>query len=485
MDAEQQGFIAVFRDFLEKVVQQAPRDRRLTPLGVVIGGHLDADASTLPVVTEEVAAHRLVDLDVAMDSLSAESGGRVIGVTHGNAHIGEDLGSLVVHEYIQFDVGPVEYAAVKTAHDSSRQVVSFGVWLLSLEGEPVVALQRGARPEFGQQKARLEVVAARADLAESVIDRVRERMTELSVLRGKVLSFTATEFGHEGAGMTFLPRPSVSAGDVILADGVLASVTRHVVGIGRHRDRLTSAGQHLKRGVLFYGPPGTGKTLTVRHLLTSTVGTTAVLLTGPSIRFIAEAAEVARAMQPSIVVLEDVDLVAGDRSMHYGPQPLLFSILDALDGLEGDADVTFVLTTNRVEDLERALVERPGRIDLAVEFALPAQAERRRLFALYARDLPFPAEVVEAAADRSDGVTGSFAKELMRRVVLTAAEEDREVRDSDVAAQLDGLLSARESLTRNLLGGAGHGGADAGGGGAGGTGVGPDDPTQAHFSGSY
>ena len=55
----------------------------------------------------------------------------------------------------------------------------------------------------------------------------------------------------------------------------------------------------------------------------------------------------ARALQPSIVVLEDCDLIAEDRSFGHGPQPLLFEVLDAMDGLDNDADVAFVLTTNR------------------------------------------------------------------------------------------------------------------------------------------
>ena len=68
----------------------------------------------------------------------------------------------------------------------------------------------------------------------------------------------------------------------------------------------------------------------------------------------------ARALQPSIVVLEDCDLIAEDRSFGHGPQPLLFEVLDAMDGLDDDADVAFVLTTNRVEALEHALRSGPG-----------------------------------------------------------------------------------------------------------------------------
>ena len=45
-------------------------------------------------------------------------------------------------------------------------------------------------------------------------------------------------------------------------------------------------------------------------------------------------------------MLEDVDLVAAERGS-FGLQPMLFEVLDALDGIDGDADVAFVLTTNR------------------------------------------------------------------------------------------------------------------------------------------
>jgi ATP-dependent 26S proteasome regulatory subunit len=231
-------------------------------------------------------------------------------------------------------------------------------------------------------------------------------------------------------------------------------VTRHVVGVGEHRDELRQAGRHLKRGVLLYGPPGTGKTHTVRHLLGRTEGVTGVLLTGPAIGFISEATEIARALQPALVVLEDIDLIATERGM-YGPQPLLFSVLDALDGMDGDADVTFLMTTNRVELLERALVERPGRVDLAVEVPRPDPVLQRRLFRLYARGLALSPEAVDAAADRAAGTTASFAKELMRRVVLDAATEGVPVEDAHLAAALDDLMSDRAALTRSLLGGSG------------------------------
>ena len=101
-------------------------------------------------------------------------------------------------------------------------------------------------------------------------------------------------------------------------------------------------------------------------------------------------------------------------------KPLLFEVLDALDGIDADADVAFLLTTNRVEHLERALSQRPGRVDLAAEIPLPDEPGRRALIRLYAGAL-FSDDAVEDVARGSDGTTASFAKELVRRAVLLAA----------------------------------------------------------------
>ncbi|MGH3636911.1 MAG: hypothetical protein ACRDTS_23070, partial [Mycobacterium sp.] len=42
-----------------------------------------------------------------------------------------------------------------------------------------------------------------------------------------------------------------------------------------------------------------------------------------------------------------------------------------------------ILTTNRAAVVERALIERPGRVDLAVQIPKPDAAGRERLLRLY------------------------------------------------------------------------------------------------------
>jgi ATP-dependent 26S proteasome regulatory subunit len=50
-----------------------------------------------------------------------------------------------------------------------------------------------------------------------------------------------------------------------------------------------------------------------------------------------------------------------------------------------DADLLFVLTTNRADLLEPALAARPGRVDVAVEIDLPDADARGRLLSGWLR----------------------------------------------------------------------------------------------------
>src|SRR5215475_8751729 len=135
-----------------------------------------------------------------------------------------------------------------------------------------------------------------------------------------------------------------------------------------------------------------------------------------------------------------------------GGHGFLFELLEGMDGLDADADVVFLLTTNRADLLEPALAARPGRVDLAVELPLPDADGRRRLIQLYSRGLRLEAGIVE----RTEGVTASFITELLRKAALLAAvEEPGElvVRDRHLDAALTELSEEGSRLTRALLGG--------------------------------
>ncbi len=140
---------------------------------------------------------------------------------------------------------------------------------------------------------------------------------------------------------------------------------------------------------------------------------------------------------------------------------LLFELLNQMDGLADDADILFILTTNRPDVLEPALAARPGRIDQAIEVPPPDEDCRRRLFALYSRGLALNIEQLDDFIRRTSGVSAAFIRELLRKAAVIAAIEtdgDLIVKDEHIHEALAELLVAGGPLTQSLLGAKNSGG---------------------------
>jgi len=135
----------------------------------------------------------------------------------------------------------------------------------------------------------------------------------------------------------------------------------------------------------------------------------------------------------------------------------LFTLLNEMDGLDDDADVVFLLTTNRADLLEAALASRPGRVDQAVHIDLPDRAARRQLVELYRGALDVDLSGLAGVLDKTEGVTASFLKELLRRSAVIAADASRPKSKLRVGAEhldqaLADLLDTRNQMTRAALG---------------------------------
>ncbi|MGB3770509.1 MAG: ATP-binding protein [Rhodococcus sp. (in: high G+C Gram-positive bacteria)] len=352
---------------------------------------------------------------------------------------------------------PVEYRSVDVGPASTMSVPVFGLLDTHSPGGTPVAVALHIPDPAHQAPLQIEVVCGDRAAGAEVLDGIVALMSDHDIMRGQVLTLGGGS-GRSNGLVGFMTRPAVAAADLILPDGTLEATSRHLVTVGSTAERLRAAGQHVGRGILLYGPPGTGKTHTVRHLLGLVPDSTVIVLTGSAMRHIAEAAALARRLAPSVVVVEDVDLIARERE-ETGANSLLFALLDAMDGMDGDADVTFILTTNRPDSIERAVRDRPGRIDLAVEIPLPDAHGRARLAERYLSAVDVAADLTPLV-DATEGGTASYVRELVRRFVVAAIERDDDgahrtvVTDGDVAAVLTACADERQKLTRSVLGGA-------------------------------
>jgi ATP-dependent 26S proteasome regulatory subunit len=203
-----------------------------------------------------------------------------------------------------------------------------------------------------------------------------------------------------------------------------------------------------------YGPPGTGKTLTIMYLATQMTGRTVILMSGPSMGRIAQLGQFVRDLAPATIVVEDVDLIAQERGLPgQTAHPLLFELMNQMDGLADDIDVLFILTTNRPDILEPALAARPGRVDLVVELPIPDAAARRRLLDLYAHGLELDGVDLAGYVEPTEGASPAYIKELLRRAALIATIDrgTARVRDADIRQAME-ELSAGGELAKRIVG---------------------------------
>jgi hypothetical protein len=463
------------RRLLDRAVQTARTEDQ--PLRRLILDHLGPEAAILPTVSATWPSYEHVNAQVGLEAWLGASSDRtheVFGITGiGMMRHMEIVG---IADFLQppnhGPFGSASFGGVMTVAVPSgpggqtHPCVSHGIYLVDDGGTRLAMVlqpvSRGPNPEVV-----LQITGAEQDRIQAILGEIRTLASERSIFRGQVISIGSDVFGLGpkevfGPGrpvpLNFLERPSIGRDQVVLPDDVLEAIERQVLGVGRHSGRLLASGQQLKRGVLLHGAPGTGKTHTVRYLLGQRPEATVIIISGQALGRIREACSAARSLQPAIVVVEDVDLIAEQREARPGEHPLLFQLLNEMDGLNSGSDVTFLLTTNRADLLEPALAARPGRIDLAAELPLPDADARRQLIRLYQGHLVLDLARPEIVIERTEGVTAAFLKELLRQAALLSCEDDPaegpiRVTDAQLSAALDQLLDTRNQLTRVLLGG--------------------------------
>jgi hypothetical protein len=447
--SEVTDFATRFSEFMQAMTEAAERPE--PELVERIREHLGAEPGELPSTAADFHITEHPNVQLALNAVLPDA--EVLGyVTPHGGWGAVGLAELLAGQGLTGPIRPaaVQYADVEVGDGRVVRCVSAGLYLARRGDAPIaLVLARGQAP-FAGNTLKLEGISPDGEAVSATLRDLRAAMREHNVYRGRTISLHAYDDGR--VIVRFHTLAPVEREAVILPDGTLERLERHAIGIAEHAERMRAAGRHLKRGVLLHGPPGTGKTLSINYLLGAMPGRTTVLLTGRGLGLIEDALRIARDLAPATVVFEDVDLVAAERTLPMGDHAVLFELLNQMEGLAEDADLLFLLTSNRPDVVEPALAARPGRIDLALEIPLPDEEARRRLLALYAGDIPLDEATARDAVARTEGVSGAFVKELMRQASLRATLEGREPAGADVAAALDELLADRSALTRRLLG---------------------------------
>ncbi|WP_372912281.1 ATP-binding protein [Salinigranum sp.] len=220
--------------------------------------------------------------------------------------------------------------------------------------------------------------------------------------------------------------------DLVLTPDQEGEIEKIVKAI-EHRDYLADIGLREIGKLLFVGPPGTGKT-TVSRALAHELGLpfVEVKLSMITSQYLGETAknvdktfEVARRLSPCILFIDEFDSVAKTRRSdeHAALKRAVNTLLKCIDEISLIRDdVLLIGATNHPDQLDSAAWRR---FDEIVNFPKPDYQMRADILRIVTRRMDIADFDPEAVAEKTEGLTGSDLRLVLREAVLEALTEER------------------------------------------------------------
>jgi cell division protease FtsH len=205
-----------------------------------------------------------------------------------------------------------------------------------------------------------------------------------------------------------------------------------VVDFMRDPKRFERLGAKVPKGLLLYGPPGTGKTLLAKavafesgaNFYSASASSFVEMFAGLGASRIRKLFAEARKNAPAIIFIDELDAVGAQRSGHgfnREQDQTLNQLLVELDGFEGAEQVVVMGASNRIQDLDQALL-RPGRFDRQMLVPAPDLAGREAILRVHTRGKPLNLDDVDLStvARQTSGLTGAELANVCNEAAIKA-----------------------------------------------------------------
>lgn len=272
-------------------------------------------------------------------------------------------------------------------------------------------------------------------------------------------------FGASKAKLHDVHKPSVTFKDVAGMENVKKDLGETIEFL-KDPSRFRKLGARVPKGVLLFGAPGTGKTLLARAVAgeagvpfySISASEFIEMFVGVGASRVRDMFKKARATQPSIIFIDEIDSVGRTRGAGLGGghderEQTLNQLLSELDGFEPHEEVIVIAATNRPDVLDPALL-RPGRFDRHIIIDRPGWKDRRAILDVHAKDKVLAEDVdLDRIAKGTPGMTGADLENLINEAALAATRDNKDkIGNQDFEEARDKILmgALREDTINDL-----------------------------------
>lgn len=206
----------------------------------------------------------------------------------------------------------------------------------------------------------MNIVCPSVEARNAVLKEIEAQSQHLVSTRPRM--FVSTKWGDFRRRAEIQPRSKES---VVLKEGQMDRIIGHLKGFLDNRQAYAKVDIPFRTGILLYGEPGSGKSSTALAIANELRMNVYIIALSSLLNDEALNDCFSNIPPNSIIILEDIDIASAvkDRDDDDTSGVTMSGMLNVLDGFQSPPGVITIMTTNRLDVLDPAII-RPGRVDL-------------------------------------------------------------------------------------------------------------------------